>query len=399
MRLLLSLFPLLIVAYLYVGSKIYVSTAVVLGLSRATLFPYLGGVLIICSLYPLLLIVLKTIAPEKVELVLAGRSKIIDMLAWPFGFGAILAAEVSPWLLLIDFLKLPFHPLYKPLKESWIHYEYYVVFGFLAAYSVYVIFRILLDTFLIRVSKTTVKFDNLRGKIDGLRIVHISDFLLDKRTRVRRLKRYLKKVSKLAPDLVIFTGDLAASNEDLLQEAALLLGKVKSGCGVVACLGDHDALIGSEKVMNILLTHNIAVWQDANQFVKLGNDRLLLTFITNHYREKTNLDTLNYLMGQQPRGVLDIAITHQPSESMIELVAERGYHFFFAGHTHGGQIVLKLFGKAVTLAKVETPYYNRGRLVQNMFTNINNGLGFALMPFRFRAPAQVCLFVVGNRRR
>ncbi len=394
MRFLIIFFPALILGCFYVGRKLLLACVALLHLAPADMLPYLGAALIAVSLYPLALIIAYTLDADHPRRMLEGHSRFMDLLSWPFWMGSIALFELIPWLLLVDFLKWPFWPLYIHIKPEWNRVHYWVTLVLIAAGLVYVFVRVLLDTFLIRVSRTGFACDGLPERLAGLRIVHLSDFRLDKRTGARRLRRCINKVCKLKPDLVFFTGDLAAADKTLMHLAARELGRARARYGVFACLGDRDALVGDDAVMNSLLAYNVSVWQDRNQLVKVGRYRVLVTFFTNHTGKQQALDGLNYLMGQQPRGALDIALAHQPSEMMIELAAERSYHLFLTGHTHGGQIVLRLLGFAFAAAKVGTPFYRGVHQIQQMQVHVNNGLGVALAPCRFRAPAQVRLIEV-----
>ena len=151
--------------------------------------------------------------------------------------------------------------------------------------------------------------------------------------------------------------------------------------------------------MKELNRNGITTLEDKNHFIRSGFDSLMVTFITNTYSRRASLEKLNYLMGQQPRGALDILISHQPSETVVELAAERGYHIFLAGHTHGGQVVFKPFGFTLTPPRFETPFYKGIYGSGRMLVSVNNGLGFTFAPLRYRAPAEITQIKVRRNRR
>ena len=156
-----------------------------------------------------------------------------------------------------------------------------------------------------------------------------------------------------------------------------------------ACLGDHDYWAGEKQVIQSLSYNGVKIFEDSNQYIALGNDSLMVTFLTNIYSRRPSLDKLHALLSHQPRGVLDIVVTHQPSEDLVELAAEKGYNLFLAGHTHGGQIVFKPFGLTFTPPRFESAFYRGAFFLQRMFVSINNGLGLTLAPLRFNAPAEI----------
>ncbi|MFQ5771133.1 MAG: metallophosphoesterase, partial [bacterium] len=305
-----------------------------------------------------------------------------------------LLSEILPWLLKIDFIKLPFFPLYKKFKATWLDIQYRVIIALFLLFSIYVLCKVIADTTRIRVSETILTYRHLPRSFGSLTIAHISDVQADARTGKRKIKRYVKKVNKLRPDIIFFTGDLVTSGKKYIEAGANVLRNFEAQYGIYACLGDHDYWADENKVIHSLNYNGIKSLEDTNQFIRVGNDSLLVTFVTNIYNKRPSLDKLNLLMGQQPRGILDIIVTHQPSESLIELAAERGYHLFLAGHTHGGQIIFRPFGIEITPPRMESPFYKGTYRVGRMLVSVNSGLGLTLAPLRYNAPAEITLIKI-----
>ncbi|MCG8603478.1 metallophosphoesterase, partial [bacterium] len=205
------------------------------------------------------------------------------------------------------------------------------------------------------------------------------------------IRKYVNKVNKLNPDLVFFTGDLVTSGAKYIARGAQELGRLDAKYGVYACLGDHDNWAGTSQVVHSLNANGVRTFDNKNHYVAMGSDSILVTFITNIYSRRPSLSQLHTLLGQQPRGVLDMVVTHQPSEELVELAAEKGYNLFLAGHTHGGQIVFRPFGYVFTPPRLESPFFRGTHFVERMFLSINNGLGLTLAPIRFNAPAEITL--------
>ena len=398
-RTFLSLLPLLFLAYFYCGWKLYHALANILTWPKEQISFYLIGVLCYLNLHPFLLLILHVFKFEKLAKSVREGFKPWDILfTYPFWIGLILIVEVLPLLLVLDFIKLPFYPFYDRFKSIWLPLQYRVTLAIFAVFLIYVLIRLLLDTNRIQISKVSYSLKSLPENLDGLKIVHISDVHAGPRTKLRKIRRYVKKVNRLNPDLIFFTGDLVTSGTKFIAPAAELLGKLEAKYGICGCLGDHDVWSDSQQVLQHLNDNDITTLEDKNHFVRIGFDSLMVTFITNTYSRRANLEKLNYLMGQQPRGFLDILISHQPSESVIELAAERGYQIFLAGHTHGGQVVFKPFGFTLTPPQLETPFYKGIYSSGKMLVSVNNGLGLAFAPLRYRAPAEVTLIEIVKSR-
>jgi predicted MPP superfamily phosphohydrolase len=388
--------PLILLAYFYCGWKIYHSAVQVLPVRIEHLKWYVWAAVGYLNLHPLFLLALELLGFKNAAKSLRAGNWFWDLFfTYPFWLGLIILVELLPWLLAMDVLKLPFYPFFKRFRGTWLDIQSKAILGLFLVLSVYVLLRVILDTTQIRVSQVTLVYRNLPAALNGLTVVHISDLQADARTRNWRMMRYIKKINNLNPDIVFFTGDLVTSGIKYIEAGAQALGKLQTKYGTYACLGDHDYWSNASKIVKSLETQGIKVFEDTNQFIRVGSDSLLVTFVTNVYRKRPTLDSLNYLMGQQPRGVLDIFVTHQPSETMIEQAAEQGYHLFLAGHTHGGQVVFKPFGITLSAPQFESPYYKGTYQVDRMFLSINNGLGLTLVPIRYRAPAEItCIKLV-----
>ncbi len=395
LRLSLILTPCLLLADYYLFAKLYRALGPLVPWPPELLRLGLMAAVAYLNLNPILILLLFGVGLRKVSVKLLEGRKVWDVLfGWPFWIGLVLAAELLPWMLAIDFLKLPFYPLYQQFRESWLEIEARVVVVVFALQSVFVLTRAVWDTIRIRVSRTVLTYRNLPLSLDGLKLVHISDIQADGRTGKMRLRRFAKKIQRLMPDLVFFSGDLVTAETRLLDFTARTLGELEAKYGTFACLGDHDVWTDKARISESLRMHGVVVLDDANRFVRVGNESVLVTFVTNVYAQRPSLDRINFLMGQQPRGVLDILLTHQPGESLVELAAERGYHLFLAGHTHGGQIVFNWFGLTVAAPRIESPYFRGRTHVGRMLVSVNSGLGFTLAPIRYNAPAEISVIEI-----
>lgn len=398
LRLVLTFWPGLLLAYGYAGWKLHQAVIAVFSVAPPYFSGYEIAAIAFLNLYPFVLLLLHLLkADSLLEAFGAGNRWADFLLGYAFWFGLILILEIVPWLLLLDFLKLPFYPLYDRLRSQWTLVEGHVVAVIFVGYAIYVLGRVLHDTMFVTLNRVRVRIGTLPASVRDLRIVHISDVHADVRTRARKLLRFVSKVNKLKPDLVFFTGDLVTSGGDHVEDAARILGRISAKQGVFACVGDHDDWTGKERVVESLTNNGITVLQDNNRFVYTRGVSVLVTAITNIYQQRPNLDKVSFLMGQQPRGTLDILITHQPSETLVELAAERGYHLLLAGHTHGGQILLRPFGLPFTLAKFESPFYRGICWVGQMLLNINSGLGLTLAPLRYQASAEISFIKLTGR--
>jgi len=392
LRITLTFLPALLLAYFYSGWKLYHALIKIFTWPKEQIKWFIIAGLGYLNLHPFLMFGGYVLGLERFTRSTRVSLKLWDIFfTYPFWFGLILVAEVLPWLVALDLIKLPFFPFFKKYKITWLEIQSRIVLVMMLFFTVYILIRIYIDTNRVQVTKIELTVANLSPSLNGLRIVHISDVQVDQRTHGRKMNRYIKKVNKLQPDIIFFTGDLVTSGTKYIELGAQVLGTLEAKYGVYACLGDHDYWADPLKVADSLKRHYIQILEDMNHFIRAGPDSILVTAITNVYSRRPKLDHLNMLMGSQPRGSIDVVISHQPSESLIEIAADRGYHLFLAGHTHGGQIVLRPFGFPLTPTRLESPYFKGVHRIDGMMVSINNGLGLTFAPFRYQAPAEVTL--------
>jgi predicted MPP superfamily phosphohydrolase len=112
------------------------------------------------------------------------------------------------------------------------------------------------------------------------------------------------------------------------------------------------------------------------------------------FREGARATRLVLALARSPRmpaGTPRIVLTHSPDA--VEEAARRGIDLVLAGHTHGGQVRLPLWGALVTRTDIGRRY-DRGRFDWpaatpgggNTLLYVNAGVGTSILPVRFLDP-------------
>ncbi|HJQ69509.1 MAG TPA: metallophosphoesterase [Blastocatellia bacterium] len=320
---------------------------------------------------------------------------LLDLLVtYPFWVVMIMSVQLTFIFLLVDAARLIFYPYYKNHKTGWMQVQSRLIIALVAIGAIYVSWRIYNDLYNVRVRQAELHISGLPEQLEGFRIVQIADVQADGRTNGSKLQGYVDAVNKLKPDLVLFGGDLVTGGIDYIQTGAAAMGKMEARYGVYACLGDHDHFSNSEMVTKSLQQNNVTVLDNVATLVPVGPSFLSLTGITNVYRTRPSPQTLETIERQRPRGPVNILLTHQPSEWLVDYSLEQNYDLFVAGHTHGGQIVFPLPGFLLTGSSFETDYVTGFYHVGKMLVSVNNGLGMTLAPVRYHAPAEVTLILL-----
>lgn len=209
----------------------------------------------------------------------------------------------------------------------------------------------------------------------------------------RSLERYFcGMLSKLRPDLILIGGDMI-DNDRGIEPCLRALSRLKANLGVYAVLGNHDYYIYNMKEIFLFNTGFKATPCGSNDVVRLkrGLEGIGCRILQNDsVRFETGKGIFEIIgiddavtekadVRQAFRDVkgdgLKILLTHS-----IDVLAEKfpsPAHLALAGHTHGGQMSIPLFGNL--------PLWNHCRLGRkygggaakhgNTFTYTSRGLG------------------------
>jgi len=313
---------------------------------------------------------------------------------YPFWIGIAFGVQLFILLLVIGLAKLTLLPLYRRNRARLRALEAWVVVAAVGLTAVYVTARVYSDTFLLRTRTTELRVAGLPDELTGFRIVHIADVQVDRRTNGSKLEAYVETVNGLKPDLILFSGDAVTSGTAFVDQAAETFSKLQARYGIYACLGDHDYFAGRDLVVDRLRSRGLVVLENETATLPLDKGSIVITGVTNVYRNSLSDGTVDRLARELPEGSTRILLTHQPSTWLVEMAADRKYDLFLAGHTHGGQIAFPLPGFLLTGSSFETKYVTGFHSVGSMLVSVNNGLGLTLAPIRYHAPAEVTLIVL-----
>ena len=360
--------------------------------------------LILLNLYPAILIFNAVYAAITKQSVAFPQNLFADyLLLYPFWILIILILQVSALFLFVDLLKLILYPLYKKHKEKLYRLQVKIFLSLTVFFFVYIPVRIIYDYNSVNVRSVTYLKKNLPMKLDRFKIAFISDVQADRYTDEKRLARYVDKISKANPDLVLIAGDVITSTPDYIETAAKFIGKIKSRYGTYSCVGDHDNwayrqdyVRSLREVKKSLNDYNVEMPDNELRFIEIDSSRIGITFVTNTYVSDISETTLRNLASSN-KAEFKIFLTHQPQEFLINSAAENNYDLFLAGHTHGGQITLLFPFVQLTPTLFETTYIKGGFYFKNMLAVVCGGLGMSLAPVRYNSTPEIVIITLKNK--
>lgn len=236
----------------------------------------------------------------------------------------------------------------------------------------------------------------------GTKIVQISDIHYGRTIKEKELNKIIKKVNELKPDIVIITGDTLDKDinytQDDLDKISNNLNKINSTHGKYIISGNHDLL--KENDFNELLSKlNFINLDDNYQVLYNGNnDAIMLSGLSTMDNKKNIneklLNSLTQLKDKNTNIKYNILITHEPD--VIDKFDYKNYNLILAGHSHGGQVRLPLFG-AIVLPKNAKKYYDNYYKLKSTDLYISSGLGTSTVNLRLNNKPSINLYRLVNK--
>jgi predicted MPP superfamily phosphohydrolase len=252
---------------------------------------------------------------------------------------------------------------------------------------------------------------------EPIKILHVSD--LHMLPGHRSKQEWVAALDSLEPDLVVNTGD-NLSHQQAVPSVLRALGPLLDRPGVFI-FGSNDYYAPKPKnPARYLLprggkkrVHGEHLpWQDlraafaergwvdlthVRRTVKAAGQDVFAAGVDDPHLRR---DRYSEISGPaDPGAALRLGISHSPEPRVLDEFAADGYDLVLAGHTHGGQLRVPLYGALVTNCALDR---SRARGVSRwgarMWMNVSAGLGTSpYAPVRFSCPPEASLLTLVAR--
>ena len=221
-------------------------------------------------------------------------------------------------------------------------------------------------------------YENISDKYNGLKIVQISDIYYGNNVNKDELKRIVKNINLIKPDIVFFTGDLMYKDNKDSTDVANILSKINTELGKYYITGDND--YNDDTVNDILNKSGFNSLDNKYELIYKDKDPILISGISTK-KDKTNIedklkDTYEYLNNNNNYSIL---IMHEPNN--IDKIDYDKFNLILAGHTKGGVVRIPLLG-GIILPEDNYLYGKNYYKKKNTKIYISNGLGNDEVNFR-----------------
>lgn len=232
----------------------------------------------------------------------------------------------------------------------------------------------------VRLERLDCELPRLPRELDGLRVVHLSDFHLGFPSRgAVAVERAVAWAAARAPDLVLVSGDLLSrrSGETRLRS---LLGRLPN---CYAVLGNHDFALSRDPFAQPAELRHLdpaTLLLDDARTLELRGRRV----------QVVGVDPRSYRVGRaQPSRLVDpdadlrILLCHFPG--VVDRIPPGAFDLVLAGHLHAGQICLPWPRGRLRLSQVRWTYVSGLYRRPAALLHVSAGLGTTFVPFRLLA--------------
>ena len=218
------------------------------------------------------------------------------------------------------------------------------------------------------------------NKLDNLKILHLSDLHINKKTSLDKLKELIQLCNSQSFDFAVITGDIIDTKVNFIKEKLQILNTLTGNVYYIS--GNHDLFYGLEALKKEL-TNFIFMDNNCKEFV-YKNEIIHIAGLPDRFSKffgiKRDENKIKEFLKNSP----SIFISHQPKDYKIAL--ETRTNLFLCGHTHGGQIYPFHY-----LVRLVQPFLAGIFYKKNTAIYVNKGLGTWGINLRYKADAEITI--------
>ena len=228
------------------------------------------------------------------------------------------------------------------------------------------------------VKEYSLEYENLPSNFYGLKIIQISDINYGSKTvNITKIKKIVKKINSIKPDLVVFTGDLIYGNisQNERKDLEEQLKNINTTLGKYAVFGEDD-----EKSQIIIKNAGfIDISNSYDLIYKDDKEPILLTGV-----DSNNSDveaSFKYFEEENANNdIFTISLMHKP-DTIDEILNYRSVDLAMAGHSFNGLIKLPSLG-GLFLFDGGKSYFDSYYKIGETDFYISGGIGTRKYPYR-----------------
>ena len=231
--------------------------------------------------------------------------------------------------------------------------------------------------------RVVITLDRLPKRLDGFKIIQLSDTHHSPFTGLEHIKRAVKIANRLRPDIFLLTGDYVSHEREYIPPVAAALGKLKARYGIYACLGNHDHWTDADLVTHLFRGEGINMLINEGVRLEARGASFWLAGVDDYMVGKTDVPAA--MKGSYP-DEMKLLLAHNPI--IFREAVRVGVDLTLSGHTHGGQVKMRDDAKRIfPQRKLKAGLHSR----RKSQIYITRGIGTVVLPVRYQCPPEISL--------
>jgi len=241
------------------------------------------------------------------------------------------------------------------------------------------------------VKKVELKFPNLPSGFDGFTIAQISDIHSGIHMDEKEMRSILEMINAHHPQALALTGDYVDARASEIGPVAKVFSEARTDYGIFGCMGNHDLFDNYSVIASAMNNAGIVMLDNAHRTIRVSGDEITILGVGDAGRryDLSNLEAAR--TGIDPES-FQVLLVHRPS--YFPRAAAAGIPLQLSGHTHGGQVGLKLGPISINpvhlFEKYAQGHYQDGK--SNLY--VNPGVGMVLAPIRLSVRPEITLITL-----
>ncbi|MBA99898.1 MAG: hypothetical protein CMN34_03115 [Saprospirales bacterium] len=250
--------------------------------------------------------------------------------------------------------------------------------------------------------KAEISLRSWPKKLDGFRIIHISDLHTGSFTKKKPLVEAVDEINAIDADLIVFTGDLVNDTADEVEEYIPIFSKLRAKHGVYSILGNHDygdyrpwesKKAKQENLEKLYRAHQQLGWRLLlNEHAIIEASEAQFALLGVHYwgnigrfedqPNDTDRGDIKKAKESLQEDMMKILLSHDPSHFDAEVLNHKDIELTLSGHTHGAQFGVENRWLRWSPSQYFYPKWAGLYKVKDQFLYVNRGFGFLGYPGR-----------------
>jgi uncharacterized protein len=258
------------------------------------------------------------------------------------------------------------------------------------------------------VNRTELRIPTLDSRLDGLRIVAISDIHGGSNgADPTKLIRIVDEVNRQDADLVVMLGDYLSRREESPSGFAMEpteivrnLAGMRTKYGVYLVLGNHDTGRAADELITDFQSAGYNVLNGKLAVLNINGTMLRLLGLKDHQQigiwKNYSDDAKAMLASTEGQGDV-IVLQHSPDILPIitgDLSISKDLKLMISGHTHGGQVRLPIVGPPFVPSGYGQKYAAGQVTDAKIDIFVTSGIGTSILPFRFMVPPEIAVMTL-----